>query len=366
MDSESRIEAGMAGFKHRMLLDIYAQPDSIAETLRRNREAVERVVEEFFSEEAKLIYLSGSGTSYHAGLASQFILSSLARLPATAIPASEFAAWTPSTMGRGFYLIAISQSGESRDVLDAVRDARRKKMKILAVTNTEGSALTKLADETLLTHAGEEVAVTATKTFTSQLSLLYLLSVRLALKRGFEPDLSETLLRSLLTVPDLLRGNMREMEDECSRLAELYKDKNVYFILGSGPNYATALEGALKLKEACNVFSEGFATREFLHGPVQLVNEKTAVMLILFKTELDEVRRLVKSFKGYGAPVMAVSNDASIKDELKVEALAFKGDVPTYISPIVYVAPLQLYAYFTSIYRGLNPDKPEKLSKVVK
>jgi glucosamine--fructose-6-phosphate aminotransferase (isomerizing) len=218
----------------------------------------------------------------------------------------------------------------------------------------------------LLTYAGEEVAVTATKTFTSQLSLLYLLSLQMALKRGFEPDRLKALLRSLYAVPDLLRRNMKEMENECSFLAELYKDKNVYFVLGSGPNYATALEGALKLKEACNVFSEGFATREFLHGPVQLVNEKTAVMLILFKTELEEVRRLVKSFKGYGAPVIAVSNDASVGDELKAETLSFKGDVPPYISPMVYAAPLQLYAYFTSIYRGLNPDKPEKLSKVVK
>ena len=356
----------MVGFKHRMLEDIYAQPDAIAETLRRNQGAVERVVEEFFSEEVKLIYLSGSGTSYHAGLASQLILSSLARLPATAIPASEFAAWTPSIMGEGFYLIAVSQSGESRDVLEAVRDARKKGVKILAITNTPGSTLTKLADETLLTYAGEEVAVTATKTFTSQLSLLYLLSLQMALKRGFEPDRLKALLRSLYAVPDLLRGNMKEMEDECSFLAELYKDKNVYFVLGSGPNYATALEGALKLKEACNVFSEGFATREFLHGPVQLVNEKTAVMLILFKTELEEVRRLVKSFKGYGAPVIAVSNDASVGDELKVETLSFKGDAPPYISPMVYAAPLQLYAYFTSIYRGLNPDKPEKLSKVVR
>lgn len=356
----------MTKFKHRMLEDIHAQPTAISETLSRNKEAIKSIVDEFSSDEIKLIYLSGSGTSYHAGLASQFVLSSLAKLPTSTIPASEFVKWTPTSLDKGHHLITISQSGESKDIISAAKDASKKGARVLAITNTEGSTLTKIADDTLLTYAGEEVAVTATKTFTSQLSLLYLLSLTLALKHTDNAGAVDKLMKKLWEMPRVLQKNMGKIEAKCSSVANAYKDRNIYFILGSGSNYATALEGALKLKEACNVFSEGFATREFLHGPVQLVNDKTVLMLTLSKMEIEGVSELVKNFKGYGAPVIAVSNDSSVEKHLGVEGIAFKGEIPPIISPLAYVVPFQLYVYYKSIYRGLNPDEPEKLSKVVK
>jgi glucosamine--fructose-6-phosphate aminotransferase (isomerizing) len=149
-------------------------------------------------------------------------------------------------------------------------------------------------------------------------------------------------------------------------LSNMHKDKSFFFLLGSGSNYATALEGALKLKESCNIFAEGFATREFLHGPIQLLNKKTPVMFMLSEDEIDSFLELMKTIRKFGAPLISISEKSDKVEEVSGGLAYIPEGFPKTFSPILYVLPLQLFAYYSSIARNLNPDKPEKLRKVVK
>jgi len=171
----------------------------------------------------------------------------------------------------------------------------------------------------------------------------------------------------LFDVPDLIEKTIKLNAKPTEELAEKHKDKSFFFILGSGPNYVTALEGALKLKEACNVFAEGFASREFLHGPVQLVNERTPIVLIVPPYESQgESISLIKDLRRFGAPIIAVSEEEGEIGKACETFLRVPKGAPEMFSPILNVVPLQLLAYYLSVSRGLNPDKPEKLSKVVR
>jgi glucosamine--fructose-6-phosphate aminotransferase (isomerizing) len=149
-------------------------------------------------------------------------------------------------------------------------------------------------------------------------------------------------------------------------LSNTHKDKSFFFLLGSGSNYATALEGALKLKEACNIFAEGFASREFLHGPIQLLNEKTPVLFMLSADEIDGFLELMETITKFGAPLISISEKSDRVEEVSAGLACIPEGFPKTFSPILYVVPLQLFAYYSSIARNLNPDKPEKLRKVVK
>ncbi len=309
-----------------------------------------------------MIYTTGSGTSYHAGLAGQYAIGTLAKRTVTSIPASEFRRWLPM-LTRNFLLLAFSQSGESADILDAVRAALERDASVLAITNTPQSSLSKMAGYVLLTRAGNELAVTATKTFISQLAAVYLLSLELGVKSS-EVERWRTWL---LEVSDLIGKTIKLNVKLTEELAGKHKDKSFFFILGSGPNYVVALEGALKLKEACNVFAEGFASREFLHGPVQLVNERTPIVLIAPSNESrGESLGLIKDLGRFKAPLIAVSDEEGEIGRACESLLPVPKGAPEVFSPILNVVPLQLLAYYLSVSRGLNPDRPEKLSKVVR
>ena len=354
---------GQTSFPHRMLEDIYHEPDAIKSTLGKlNREA-EVISSRLGSQKIKFLYITGSGTSYHAGLASQYLLSTLTKIPVSTIHASEFSRWTPLVFPQGTWLAAISQSGESIDVLTAAKEAVHRGARILGVTNTKDSTLTKISDEALITAAGIELAITATKTFISQLAALFLLSLKLAQTDNDQIDIA---LRTLFEMPNIIEGELGNIDSQVLDIARRFKDKNFYFILGSGPNYAIALEGALKMKEASNVFAEGFATREFLHGPQQLVNEETPIIAITARNEKASSIRLLERFQGFNAPIITISQQGEFETDKGVYSINLKKEVPLILTPLLYVIPLQLYAYHNAVLRGYNPDQPEKLAKVVK
>jgi len=238
-------------------------------------------------------------------------------------------------------------------------------MDLLAVTNTKDSTLARKAQYTLLTRAGKELAVTATKSYIAQLTILYLFSLELAERQGTSGDLT-VLRQRLLETPRLISEVLESYNDTKLRSAEEHKDKSLFFALGSGPNYATALETALKLKEACNIFAEGFASREFLHGPIQLVNENTPVIFIMSSDEVEDLMSLLRSVRRFNAPIISVSDDEEELRDISSEIICVPKSLPTIFSPILYIVPIQLFAYYSSVSRGLNPDKPEKLTKVVK
>lgn len=349
-----------------MLREIHEQPQAVQATLTEGSKEVKDLVEEIRSKNYEMIYLTGSGTSYHAGLAGQYAFFMLTKLVTSLIPASEFPVWIPSSFKRRALVIAISQSGESVDVLAAVKAALEKDMDALAITNTPGSSLTKLSRYTLLTRAGEELAVTATKSHIAQLAMLFLLSLELTRAEAPGSEDIEHLKERLFEAPTLISKTISINEDLTYKLANMHKNKSFFFLLGSGSNYATALEGALKLKEACNIFAEGFASREFLHGPIQLLNRKTPVLFMLSADEIDIFLALMETIRKFGAPLISVSEKSNRVEEGSTGFVHIPEGFPKIFSPILYVVPLQLFAYYSSIARNLNPDKPEKLRKVVK
>ncbi len=328
--------------------EILEQPEAFRRTIKSIGESVRRAAEALAD---KFIYASGSGTSYHASLVFQRSMSKIAGGRVTCIPASELPSWLPEELS-GTALVAYSQSGESTDIIRAVRSFREKGGSlVIGITNVEGSTLDGISDISVVTKAGREESVAATKTYTSQLAATLLLSIEIGEFCG--KNLSN--LRSELMSVDLkMEEALRDVFDRARRVAEAVKDMNVGFVLGSGANYPTALEGALKLRETANLYYEGFAAREFLHGPIQLVSDKTPVVAIL-PSRFREVLRKVRS---YGAPVIRVGFEDG--NELKIPRISEE------LSPLITVIPLQALAYNLSILRGLNPDKPEKLSKVVK
>ena len=336
-----------------MLREIHEQPAALRKTLDQTRDEAEHIAKRN-ARNIRMIYFTGSGTSYHACIAANYLVSRATNLPSSTLPASEFSAWTGRARHHsGTWLIAISQSGESRDVINAVRSAKLSKIRVLAVTNDAQSKLAKLADFSIASQAGKEEAVTATKSFTATLLVTYEFVTALTKREQLNAELDR--------LPSVVEETLRRCEKKCRAIASEFRDREFLFLLGSGANYASALEGALKLKESCNVFAEGFATREFLHGPMQLVDKRTPVFILQHELS-DESVELTERFKRLGAPTIIVGPDTAVRESDAIEIPAGVNDV---YQPLSYVIPLQLFAYYSSISRGLNPDQPTKLKKVV-
>ena len=349
-----------------MLREIHEQPKALADTLSEGFRQARNAVQELNASKLSMVYFTGSGTSYHACLAANYALSTLTRISSTTLPASEFSTWVRETGRTGAAVVAVSQSGESADVLAAVRSASSAGMRTICVTNTEDSTLASQTEFKLIAKAGEEKAVTATKSFTATLAAAYALVIELAKTLVPEAAAIEQLERNLLNASEQIRLTLAFSENQMKTLASRLADKQMYFILGSGPNFPSALEGALKLKESCNVYAEGFATREFLHGPMQLVDARTPIFLLQGLKEGEQVAQLAKSFLKFGAATVVIKRETTNMPAEGSYGVDVAPGIDETFSPLVYVIPLQLYAFYASLARGLNPDKPVKLTKVVK
>jgi glucosamine--fructose-6-phosphate aminotransferase (isomerizing) len=357
-------------YSHFMLKEIHEQPDAIARTLERSTPDANKLAELYPLKSFDLIYITGSGTSYHAGLAGQYAMATITKTFTSVIPSSEFRYWVPSSAGKKSMVFAVSQSGESADVLNATRFARENGSTVIAITNTPGSSLTKLAHSTILIHAGEEKAVTATKTYTSQLVAMFTIALACAEKGELlEKDTLSALSKTMLEVPHYVKETISLCESQVDSLAGKLKSNKFIFLLGSGPNYATSLEGALKLKESSEIVAEGFATREFIHGPMQLISEGTPIIVFMPHSEgKEETLRSITNFGKLGARVILVScfEDVDSVSKDLFECIKVQSKIEEIFTPIVYIVPIQLFAFHMAVKRGLNPDRPEKLSKVVR
>ncbi|RLI13107.1 hypothetical protein DRO35_01190 [Candidatus Bathyarchaeota archaeon] len=355
-------------YPHHMIKEIFEEPEVLRNTIRLERDRIRELSSKIISENYEMLYITGSGTSYHAGLAGQYALSNLVEIIALTLSASEFHQWIPQKIPRKTLLMAISQSGESSDVIKAVDAALQRHIELLAVTNTLDSTLAKKANFCIFPRSGRELAIPATKTYIAQLMAIYMFSINLALEKGKDHGLSE-MEESLYKAPRIVKLALESLKSKVQETANKFKDKNAVFLLGSGPNYVTALEGALKLKETCKIFSEGFATREFLHGPMRLVDEKTIVVVMTSSDMIEDAVKLSRSFKSFGASVIIISEKSHRVEQLVSdvnEAFLLPEGMPQPFSPLLYILPLQLFAYYMSVSKGLNPDKPEKLVKVVR
>ncbi|MEM4216507.1 MAG: glutamine--fructose-6-phosphate transaminase (isomerizing) [Candidatus Methanomethylicaceae archaeon] len=352
--------AEKGGYPHFMIKEIFEQPRAIRDTLK--------IPTIFLDKAARLltgrIYLTGSGTSYHACLSASYIASSLIGIEMRPLISSEFADALLSFENSS--VIAVSQSGETADTLNAVKHAKSKGAKIVGVTNTLGSSITNLSDAYICTQSGPEIGVAATKTFLTQLVALDLLSLRLGLVSGrFSESEYLSITRELESLPSMVE-RILSRADKIRDLALKYSTKENVFFLGRGANVATALEGALKLKEISYIHAEGYPAGESKHGPISLVEPN---FLCVFVAPRDKTRNRIigniMEMKARGAEVFSVITDGD--EELK-EVSDEYFEVPQaheILYPVLCTVPLQLLAYYAATFRGFDPDKPRNLAKSV-
>jgi glucosamine--fructose-6-phosphate aminotransferase (isomerizing) len=358
--------AEKSGFPHFMLKEIHEQPFALRESLRID----ERIVEPFarkISDSGKII-LTAAGTSNHSSIIGKYMFMHLAQLYCQSVVSSEFTDAVLGTISPRDVLIAVSQSGETADTIEAVRKAREKGATILSITNVVGSSITQLSDHVICTQAGPEIGVAATKTFMTQVATLALLSLELSKISGvLNSNEIQSLKRSLLDTPRLVESVIEKLEGTVIRTAEKYYNRPNFLFLGRGISTATAMEGALKLKEISYAHAEGYPAGESKHGPISLVEPGFPVVFIAPPDQTYE--RLignVMEMKAREADVISVvaQGDESI-GRLSDAVFEVPGNIPPELSPITYIVPLQLLAYYTSVKKGIDPDKPRNLAKSV-
>ncbi len=361
-------EVSKGSLPHFMLKEIYEQPESVGRAVDQALTYSDRAVDEILRavEGGRRIYFAAAGTSYHSSLVGKFLFSSLARVPSESVIASEFKEWALPSLSEGDVVFAISQSGETADVLTAVRAAKRSGARVISLVNVPASTLTRESHEVLYTAAGPEVGVAATKTYTAQVAVLSVLASKLAVSLGREVGRARSLLRAVREVPDVIRRQIGSWDEEASAASGKLKGARSVYFLGRGINVATSLEGALKLKEISYIHAEGFPGGEYKHGPLALISEGVPAVAVI---PVDEgLRRLMVSnvmeVKARGALVISVGpGGAGDPSDLRIRVDL--GGLPEEATPIVYAVPLQLLAYRTAVLLGRNPDRPRNLAKSV-
>jgi glucosamine--fructose-6-phosphate aminotransferase (isomerizing) len=354
------------GYPHFMLKEIYEQPLSLRNALRLQEQYLDLLSR--FIDRGERVFLVACGTSYHACLAASYMFSKIAKVAAFPVVASEFLEQYGDSVGIDDVILAVSQSGETYDVLRAVDHARMKAATVLGLTNTVGSTLTRISRAYIVQQSGPEIGVAATKTFTSQLIVLAQLAMRVANLRGkLSQQESDHLRDSLKSMPEVISRVLNSCTDNVKFLAKRYAKKNLFLFLGRGINVATALEGRLKLLEITYIPSLAFSAAESKHGPISIVEKGVPVIFIAPKDSTrKEIVGNIMEMKARGAEIIALceEDDRELIGLVDHHIPMPKG-VPDILSPIPYVVPLQLFAYYVAVERGLDPDKPRNLAKSV-
>jgi glucosamine--fructose-6-phosphate aminotransferase (isomerizing) len=306
------------------------------------------------------------GTSYHAGLIGRYAIEEWARLPVEIDIASEYRYRNP-VVGPGDLVVGITQSGETADTLAAMRLARERGARVVALTNVMGSQATRDADGVLFTRAGMEVGVAATKTFVCQVAIMYLLGLRLAELRGaLEPGRIGELVSELKRLPHCITELMSSLDGHVEELADRYWRSEFFLYLGRHVGLPVALEGALKLKEISYISTDAYAAGEMKHGPIALLGEHTPVVCVATDSPvLDKVISNIQEVRARGADVVAISTAGDDRLAGHADATIAVPAVDWMLQPILAVIPLQLLAYHIACRRGLNVDQPRNLAKTV-
>lgn len=354
--------AEKSGYPHFMLKEIYEQPKAIKDAIYGNLELIPKVAGEIADYEK--IYFVAMGTSYHAALVGKYLFQRLTKRVPVVEEASEFRYEFEDLVDDKTLVIAITQSGETADTLAAMKLAKSKDAKVLAIVNVVGSMATRIADITLYTHAGPEIGVAATKTYTTQLVVLTLLAIEIArILKTAEKEFLDLLEEELNKVPDIV-STILELNEGIRELAEDLKDKRDVFYIGRGIGVPTALEGALKLKEISYIHAEGLSAGELKHGPLALLEEGVPVVAVAPPGEtLNKLIGNIEEAKARGARTIVVGSSEELKRV--ADTLIAMPPVEELLSPIPYVVPLQLIAYHLAVLRGNDPDKPRNLAKSV-
>ncbi|MBU4310144.1 glutamine--fructose-6-phosphate transaminase (isomerizing) [bacterium] len=360
------------GYKHFMLKEIYEQPRAMMDTLRGRIAKDEREVllpEISLSskeiEKIKRLFIIACGTSYHAALIGKFLIENKVGLPVEVDIASEFRYRNPIIDSQTLVMV-ITQSGETADTLAALRLAKEKKAKTLAITNVVGSTASREADGVLYTHAGPEIAVASTKAFIAQLTLLYLFTIYLGGIRGTIPEEeAQEMLATLRNLPQQVKKILEDIKGILS-CARKYFHKRDFLYMGRGINYPIALEGALKLKEISYIHAEGYPAGEMKHGPIALIDEDMPIVAIATQGSVyEKVLSNIEEIKAREGIVIALATEGDKKIKEKADEVIYLPQIREDFTPFLAVIPLQLLAYHIAARRGCDIDQPRNLAKSV-
>ncbi|GMO67858.1 MAG: glutamine--fructose-6-phosphate transaminase (isomerizing) [Endomicrobiia bacterium] len=360
------------GYRHFMLKEIFEQPRTIEETFKNRiypnegRIHIDGIgLKDEDIKNISNIHVVACGTSYHAGLVSKFLFENFTGIPTEVDIASEFR-YGNSILNEKNLIIIISQSGETADTLAALKLAKSKNCRTLALCNVVGSSVSREAEHVIYTYCGPEICVASTKAFTSQLTILYMLAFDWANKRGklTKEELKEY-LNELWEIPlkisEFLK-NIKLLQD----IAKVFVNKRDFLYLGRHVNYPIALEGALKLKEVSYIHAEGYAAGEMKHGPIALIDESMPIVAIAIKGRVyEKMISNIEEAKSRGGTIIALASEYDEEIVTKSDYIIYVPKVNEFISPLVTVVPLQLLAYYIAVLLGCDVDQPRNLAKSV-
>nr|WP_256200195.1 glutamine--fructose-6-phosphate transaminase (isomerizing) [Verrucomicrobium spinosum] len=364
-------DAEMGDFPHYMLKEIYEQPQSLRNALRGRLSRDEATVvlgglqmSPMELRQIDRIILSGCGTAYHAGMVGEYLLETVARIPTEVEIASEFRYRNVPT-DKNTLQFVISQSGETIDTLAALREAKRKGMKVLGIVNNVASTIARETDGGIYIHAGPEIGVAATKSFTSQVAVLTLLSFLFGRIHHLSSTDGLELIDELEAIPDKI-ASILEQADHIKTIANKYADADGMLFMGRQINYPVAMEGALKMKEISYIYASGHPSAELKHGIIALVKPELPSIFLaphdaVFEKNISNIEE-VKARKG---PVVAVATEGHPNIEKVADDVIYIPRSPSILSPLLTVIPLQLLAYYVAVARGCDVDKPRNLAKSV-
>jgi glutamine---fructose-6-phosphate transaminase (isomerizing) len=367
----SPLMAEKGGYKHFMLKEIYEQPRAIADTVAgRIIDGGDVLLEGMALDEADLravekIFIVACGTSWHAGLVGKFLIEKLTRVPVEIDIASEFRYRDPIVTPRTLTVL-ISQSGETADTLAALREAKGKGGRTVAICNVVESSIARESDGVVYTHAGPEIGVASTKAFTTQLVALYLLALRLGRVRGsVSLERCRQMTDALLTLPRKVEESL-ELNDAIEDLARVFMGASDFLYLGRGNQYPIALEGALKLKEISYIHAEGYPAGEMKHGPIALIDEQMPVVILAPCNEtFEKVVSNMEEVHARGGQVIAVTDGDEKGLVEKADAVLVLPRIIDELMPVLTAIPLQLLAYHIAVLKGTDVDQPRNLAKSV-
>ena len=370
------ISAEKAGYKHFMLKEIFEQPSAVRETVlgRASLETGEIYLNEMAISDAELkavdkITLLACGTSWHAALVGKFMIEELAKLSVEVDYGSEYRYRNPIINNKSL-AVAITQSGETADTLAALREAKSKGARSLAICNVVGSMATREAEGTIYTHAGPEIGVASTKAFTTQLVALYLFALKLSEVRGTlsQAERCEH-IAALMQLPQVLEETLKEIAKPVEEIAAKFYNRSDFLYLGRGINYPIALEGALKLKEISYIHAEGYPAGEMKHGPIALIDENMPVVALATHDHVfEKMQGNIQEAKARGGSIIAVTTkgDTTLKELLGADdSLIAIPATHRLLVPVVISLPLQLLSYYIAVRRGCDVDQPRNLAKSV-
>lgn len=363
--------AEKAGYEHFMLKEIYEQPKAIADTLTGRLAEDNRAVlpelgwDEDTARQIDRIHIIACGTAYHAGMVGRQILERLTRIPVEVEVASEYRyrepVYTENTL-----VIAVSQSGETADTLAALREAKSRGRRVLAITNVVGSSVAREADDVVITQAGPEIAVASTKAYTTQLVALYLFACYLARLRGSaDPEAIRGILEAVRGLPEAV-SKVLDTAPAMKQFARRFAWKESAFFIGRGLDYVAALEGALKLKEISYIHAEAYAAGELKHGTLALIAEGVPVIALATQDHLyEKTMSNIKEVKARDAYVLALTWAGDGEMATVADEVLYLPRTNPWVAPVVVAVPLQLLAYYAAVERGNDVDKPRNLAKSV-